>query len=248
MNDLIQISVAGELLSARNWWISAAITLAFAGFGRAVRGVTSSGAVAGAAVSMALIVGAGWGGFGTLCVVFALTWTATRIGRARKQNLGTAEARGGRDALQVLANIGVASLCALIYVRAHLGDNRLLVCAGAALAEAAADTVSSEIGQALGGVPRLVTSWKAVAAGTNGAITLAGTLAGAAAAAAVAATCVLGGMFGWHGFLVVTSAAMLGTFADSLLGATVESRGWLGNNIVNFLSTLVAAAGAWLLM
>ena len=32
----------------------------------------------------------------------------------------------------------------------------------AALAEAAADTVSSEMGQALGGTPRLITSWRKV--------------------------------------------------------------------------------------
>ena len=46
---------------------------------------------------------------------------------------------------------------------------RLLIAMGAALAEAAADTVSSEIGQFLGGVPRLVTSGKQVAPGSDGA-------------------------------------------------------------------------------
>jgi uncharacterized membrane protein len=30
-------------------------------------------------------------------------------------------------------------------------------------------------------------------------------------------------------------------FADSLLGATLERRGFLGNNVVNFASTAIAA-------
>ena len=246
MNDLCEIFGAALLLSGRNWWVSAAITFIFAGFGRVVRGVTRSGAVAGAAVCFALIVGAGRAGFAALGVVFLLTWAATHIGSARKRSLGTAEAHAGRNALQVLANIGVASVCALLYMR--FGDKRLIVCAGAALAEAAADTVSSEIGQAIGGVPRLVTSWKVVGTGTDGAVTLAGTLAGAAAAVAVALTCVLGGMFGGREFLVCIAAGMIGTFVDSLLGATIERRGWLGNNAVNFLSTLAAAATAFLVL
>jgi uncharacterized membrane protein len=35
--------------------------------------------------------------------------------------------------------------------------------------------------------------------------------------------------------------ACAGLFFDSLLGATVERRGWLGNDLVNFCSTLFAA-------
>ena len=42
-------------------------------------------------------------------------------------------------------------------------------------------------------------------------------------------------------FLPVTSAAFAGTVADSALGATLERRGWIGNNTVNFTSTLTAA-------
>jgi uncharacterized protein (TIGR00297 family) len=243
MNGLRLIPAAAALLYSQKWWLPAAITLVFAGFGGLVRGVTSSGAAAGAAVTIALLIGAGWGGFATLCMVFALTWTATYFGRPRKQNLGTAEAPGGRDALQVLANIGVASLCAFLYV--HFGDKRFLLCAGAALTEAAADTVSSEMGQALGGAARLVTTWRAVAAGTDGAVTLTGTLAGVAASAVVATTCVVGGMIGWQSFLPCIAAGMIGTVADRVLGATLERKGILGNNAVNSLSTTVAAVLAW---
>jgi len=36
-------------------------------------------------------------------------------------------------------------------------------------------------------------------------------------------------------------AACAGLFFDSFLGATIERRGWIGNDLVNFTSTLVAA-------
>jgi uncharacterized protein (TIGR00297 family) len=119
----------------------------------------------------------------------------------------------------------------------------MLIALIAALAEAAADTVSSEIGQAVGGVPRLVTNWKPVPAGTDGAITLAGTAAGAAAAIAVSLTRVVGsGLgFGWRFALICAGAAILGMIADSFLGATLERRGFLDNNAVNFSSTAIAA-------
>jgi uncharacterized membrane protein len=42
--------------------------------------------------------------------------------------------------------------------------------------------------------------------------------------------------------LHVLIAATAGLFFDSLLGATVERRGWIGNDAVNFASTGFAAA------
>jgi uncharacterized protein (TIGR00297 family) len=223
-------------------WIPALISIIFAGFGRAVRGVTPGGAVAGALVCFALLLGAGWQGFIALFVVFLLTWAATRIGYARKQSLGTAELRTGRTAAQVFANLGVAAICAGICAISWR-DSRMLIALIAALAEAAADTVSSEIGQAVGGVPLLVTNWKPVPAGTDGAITLAGTAAGAAAAIVVGFASVVGsGLgFGWRSAPICAAAAIVGMIADSFLGATLERRGLLDNNAVNFSSTAIAA-------
>ena len=218
------------------FWIPALISLVFAGFGRAVRGVTASGALAGALVCFVLLVGAGRGGFAALLVVFLLTWASTRIGYARKQSLGTAERRAGRTASQVFANLGVASFCAMLFATVWR-DPRILMALSAALAEAAADTVSSEIGQAVGRSPRLVTNWKPSPAGTDGAITFAGTAAGVGAAIAVSLT----GIVEWRSALICAAAGVIGMIADSFFGATLERRGILGNNAVNFSSTAIAA-------
>src|SRR5207247_2462215 len=167
--------------TAREILLFTLLTVIFAVLGRVVRGVTSGGALAGGVVCFALLWGAGISGFFLLLTVFVLTWMSTRLGRAHKTRLGTAEARAGRDALQVLANLGAAATCALVFALVW-SDQRLLIAMAAALAEAAADTVSSELGQAFGGTPRLDMNWGKVAAGSNGAITLAGSLAGVAGA------------------------------------------------------------------
>ena len=200
-----------------------------------------------------------------LVLLLVLTSLATRLGRARKERLGTAEGRQGRVPAQVAANLGVAALVSiqivlfwlsnlgvleLSFFRVHglsglFWSSTLSFSLGlAALAESAADTVSSEIGQVLGGRPRLMTTLKAVDPGTDGAISLAGTLAGIAAAALVALAGAWALSGGWEMLLVAGGSGVFGLFFDSLLGATLERRGWLNNDMVNFLSTASAAAFA----
>jgi len=226
--------------------VFAALTLLFAALGRLVRGVTTGGAVAGAAVCFALLWVAELAGFAGLLTVFVLTWIATRFGYKHKQRLGTAEARTGRNALQVLANLGTSAGCAVMYATIW-PDRRLLVAMAAALSEAAADTVSGELGQAVGGAPHLITNWKRVEPGTDGAVTLAGTIDGVAAAIAVALVFALTRILSWRLFAVCAEAGVAGMIFDSLLGATLERRHWLGNNAVNFASTIAAAVLAFLL-
>lgn len=187
--------------------------------------------------------------------VALLAFAATQTGRGRKERLGIAEARTGRAAAQVAANLGMAALASTDFMRSLMGESRwfersghpplLLFAVGlAALAEAAGDTVSSEMGQVLGGRPRMITTLRVTEAGRNGAVSLAGTLTGAAAAGLVAAA----GTWALRGdrtlFAVSWVCGVLGFLADSLLGATLEDRGWLNNDAVNFLSTAAAAGFA----
>jgi uncharacterized protein (TIGR00297 family) len=192
-------------------------------------------------------MGAGFGAFVALVSVFALTWLCTRFGYRRKEKLGTAERLDGRTALQVLANLAVAASCAGI---SALTPRKavFLLAVSAALSEAAADTVSSEVGQARTTKARLITTWEEVAAGTDGGVSWAGTMAGVAAAAAVTLVSVVTGLIPlrWLGISIL--GAMAGMIADSFLGALLERRKLLQNDAVNFLGTFIAAVAASLLV
>ena len=235
--------LAEALAAPAGIWLATSVTLAFAALARWMRGVSRSGALAGAVICFVLIVGAGLAAFITLVAVFLLTLGTTRLGYQRKQKLGTAEKSDGRKASQVLANLGVAAGCAIFFVATHRTAIFLLSFV-AALAEAAADTVSSELGQAGNQNPRLITNWQEVPAGTDGGISVIGTAAGLAAAILISAVGWLTGLLPvrWMGACI--TAAMAGMLADSYLGAGFQRRGILNNDAVNFLGTLIAALAA----
>jgi uncharacterized protein (TIGR00297 family) len=191
--------------------------------------------------------------------VLVQTSIATHIGRGRKEQLGTAENRKGRRASQVAANLGIAALIfndlmqSLLMKQDWLQWTRqaptaLFAVGLAALAEAAADTVSSELGQVLSNQPRMLTTLRRAEPGTDGAISMGGTLAGVVAAGVVAAAGALAFRVGLVMLAVSWMAGVFGLFFDSLLGATLERRGWLNNDAVNFLSTASAVAYALGLM
>jgi uncharacterized protein (TIGR00297 family) len=176
-----------------------------------------------------------------LITLFVLTWAATRFGRTKKQRMGVAEDKRGRNAAQVAANLGVSGLGAAFALTHPMLGEFCAVFVVAALAEATADTLASELGEVLGGPPLLLTTLVRVAPGTDGAISLAGTFAGTVGAVLVVlvAASTLG--FGLRDAVCAGVGAVGGLFFDSLLGATAERRGWLNNDAVNLLSTLAAA-------
>lgn len=219
-------------------WVVVLITLLFTSLARILRGVSLSGAIAGGVVCCVLYAAAGPRAFVLLALLFILTWGATRLGYQRKQKLGIAEKKEGRTASQVLANVGIASICAVAY-RWH-GNIAFLLAMCAALAEAAADTVSSEVGQTSNRETRLITTWQKVPAGTDGGISLAGTLAGVATALLISLTGTFTGLITRYQVIASVVAAIAGMLCDSFLGATLERRRLINNNIVNFLGTLTA--------
>ncbi len=154
---------------------------------------------------------------------------------------------------------------------------RLLVAFVASIACSTGDTFASELGILSRTPPRLITTWRVVPAGTNGGVTwlgvvvsiAGGLIIGAAFAAASWMMGLTGGgesplqsQFVWVGAL----GGFLGSFIDSLLGATVQysgrrsrssavvvsapargslhiaGRDLLDNHQVNFAASLLTAA------
>jgi uncharacterized protein (TIGR00297 family) len=220
---------------------AAVVALGFALVARTMGAVTDGGAMVGVLAAFVLMLAAGFSGLVPLAAVFLLTVITTRWGYERKQRLGVAERRRGRTASQILANLGAAALCALPAVWFARFSDVLLAGATAALAEAAADTASSEVGQATASNAYMITGLRPAAIGTNGAISVEGTLAGCIAASIVAWVSSFAGLVPWQWTPIVAVAGVAGMFLDSLLGTTWENSGKMGNDAVNFVSTVFAA-------
>jgi uncharacterized protein (TIGR00297 family) len=236
---LAHIPAHGWASSPRRLASVAVVTVAFAVLARILHGVTPSGALAGGFACFLLFGGAGPFAFAALGALFVMTWISTRLGYRHKVALGIAEPREGRTAWQIIANLAVAALGSIVF--GATGNEPWLIASLAALAEAATDTVASEIGQYRNSDSWLITSWESVPAGTDGGITLAGTVAGIAAGLVIAGVAAVGGIISRSEFWIPVTAGFVGMLIDSFLGATLQQRDWISNQTVNLLGTLAAA-------
>ncbi|UCF81254.1 MAG: DUF92 domain-containing protein [Acidobacteriota bacterium] len=217
---------------------------------RALRLVSRSGWLGGWILGIIVYAAAGWRGFLTLLAFFALATAATRFGYARKAAVGVAQERGGRrGAKHALANCGVGvwlSLCAAATVFSPDESALWKIALVASFATALFDTLGTEIGQALGRTPVLLTRWRVVAPGTEGAVSLEGTAAGAAGALLLAGFAWLVGLIPGAGVAAVFGGAFGGAVLESLLGERLP-RERVDNEFLNFVNTAVGAAIAYAL-
>ena len=259
---MIQRVAAGVVVAA---------VIAFAA--RSSRTLSTTGAIA-AIIIGAASVASGWS-WGALLLAFFISSSAlSRIGLdiKRRRTSSIVEKGGERDAVQVLANGGTFAVAALGAV--IMPSDGWLALAGGALAAATADTWATEIGTLGGSRPRLLTTWRAVPAGTSGAVTGIGTL-GMVLGSAFLALCMVA--VGWPPDVVLPAfvGGIVGALADSLAGATVQARrrcascdalteravhscgtptvhaggvSWMGNDAVNALCTMLGAISALVVM
>ncbi|KAK9149793.1 hypothetical protein Scep_008550 [Stephania cephalantha] len=188
--------------------------------------------------------------FGAVLVVFFVTSSAlTKYGEEKKRSIDDEFKEGGqRNWIQVLANSGIATILLVILgVLTGMKDQCLdskqssyITCLVGGIvghyACCAGDTWSSEIGMLSKSQPWLITTFKRVRRGTNGAVTTNGILAAAAAGCTIGLTFVLFGLISTScsfdinlkQLLVVplaTTAGVTGSLIDSLLGATLQFSG-----------------------
>jgi uncharacterized protein (TIGR00297 family) len=206
--------------------------------------VTWSGVIAGVAIGLAVYLGAGWEGWLMLLATFASAVITSKVGWKRKQALGIAEGREGRrGAGNALANCLVGAVAALIAITSPHQSIAWLALV-AALTAGAADTVASEIGKAWGRHTFLIVGFRRVPPGTSGAISMEGTVANVIAAVVLATLGAALGLIAAGAIAVVVIGALAGSFVESALAATLENRGILNNDLLNFLNTVVAVAVA----
>ena len=188
------------------------------------RALTGKGALAAVLVGTAIAVGASWPGIAVLGTFFV---SSTLLSRTRQGNR-IAEKGSRRDAVQVLANGGVAAAAAL---GAGLFDGGVaLAMVAGSLAAATADTWATEVGSSSDTAPRMLLSRRLVVAGESGGVTRHGTLAAFAGATFIASVAGVSGAI-WIGAnagiavaVVVLVAGVAGSTADSLAGELVQER------------------------
>ena len=195
----------------------------FAFGARWVGALSTSGAFAGTVVG-AIALAAGWS-WGLLLVAHFISASAlSKLGEKRKARRigGVVEKGDRRDAKQVLANGGVYALAAI----AHMvtGTHAWYAVGIGALANSAADTWATEIGTLFGRNPRSIVSGQPVSAGTSGGVSLIGTIGSFGGALFIAAGASIAR---WPvAFAAVVLGGLAGAMADSLLGATLQTRRW----------------------
>jgi len=186
----------------------------------------------------------GWQGWLMVVSYLALGSLVTRLGLKRKQAEGLAEARGGRRSpANVWGSAAVGTFLALL-VGAGVGSpDLLLVGFAASFAAKLADTFGSEIGKRWGRTTVLITTFRRVPPGTEGAVSLEGTLASAAGSALMTLIAALLGLVVMAPVAVlVVGVGLLATLLESVIGAVAQRRlPWLSNELVNAIQTAIAA-------
>ncbi|MBC9934495.1 DUF92 domain-containing protein [Chitinophaga qingshengii] len=205
-----------------------------------------SAALAAGLVGLLVFTGAGYPGIAQLGTFFLLGTLATSH---QKQLKAAITAEGAhpekRKASQVFANGGAAALMALLMLTDTARRELYGLMLAGSLASATADTLSSELGTVYGRRFFNILTFRKEAKGLDGVISLEGTLLGAAGAVVIAIVYALAAGFDRRiAFIVI--AGVLGNLMDSILGAALERKHYIGNDAVNFGNTLFAAlvAGA----
>jgi uncharacterized protein (TIGR00297 family) len=221
--------------------IGLAVNLALAAAAYAARGVDLSGALAGILLGTTIWAFLDWRGFVLLFAFFALGTLATKFGYEQKAKAKIAQAKGGRrGARNAFSKTTVPALAAVFAATTGQPVLFALALAGA-FATAASDTCSSEIGQVIGRRTFLIPPRPRGPRGTEGAVSLEGTLAGVAASLVVGGLGYAAALYPASGVAVVAVAAFVATTLESLAGATLEKRGLVDNDAVNFLNSLAGA-------
>lgn len=227
--------------------LAAAATIAF-GFGYTsyrLRVADISGLFSGAMIGIILIVFADVRWFLIMLTFFIIGAGATRYRYTEKEKLGVAQEHGGvRGYFNVFANGLVATAAAILYgVTGHPAFVALFM---GSVASAAADTAASEIG-VTGKTPYLITTLRPVPRGTNGGVTLRGEAAAITASVLVAAAAWAMGVADPWMVVVTIAAGFIGTNVDSLVGATLENSGRIGNSGTNLAATFFGGLAGMLI-
>lgn len=179
-----------------------------------------------------------------------------------KLNVNESE-KNGRNAIQVMANGGVALVCILgwywfedeflkrVFLKAYCISFAISIC----------DTFSSEMGKYFNGRTMDIFTFKKIDKGLSGGVSMQGTMTGAMAVVLACSITALLFDFKWETTLYIAIAGFLGMLLDSLVGSIFQAKyqaldgqiiesksdstkpykgfAWCTNDVVNILSNII---------
>ncbi|KAJ1383761.1 hypothetical protein SESBI_43111 [Sesbania bispinosa] len=182
-------------------------------------------------------------GFLLVATYFVIGTAATKVKMAQKVAQGVAEKRRGRRGPgSVIGSSAAGCICAFLTIFGVGGEafSRLWRLGFvASFCTKLSDTISSEIGKAYGKTTYLVTTFKVVPRGTEGAVSVEGTLAGIIASIVLAFVSCLLGEVGLHEAIICVLASQIANLGESIIGAALQEKEgfqWLNNDAVNIIN------------
>ncbi len=202
--------------------------------------LTYAGGLTGALIATIIFSGGGITGILLLAVFFIVGVGVTAWNRKNFYRISANEPEK-RDALQVMANAGMAGLLGITAAAMPDYEAVLVLMMACAFASATADTVSSELGIVYGKKFYDILTFSKGIRGADGVISAEGTVMGIIGSLIIAIAYSFS-HFDPGSIAIIVIAGTLGNLTDSFLGATLERKNIIGNNAVNFINTFVAAA------
>ncbi|XP_010060759.2 protein VTE6, chloroplastic [Eucalyptus grandis] len=182
-------------------------------------------------------------GFLLVAAYFVIGTAATKVKMAQKEAQGVAEKRKGRRGPRsVIGSSAAGCVCAFLSIFSVGGEAfspLWLLGFIASFCTKLSDTVSSEIGKAYGKTTYLVTTFKVVPRGTEGAVSLEGTIAGILASVLLALASFLLGQIKAPEAIICILASQIANLGESIIGAAFQDKEgfrWLNNDAVNVIN------------
>ncbi|KAE8726392.1 hypothetical protein F3Y22_tig00006992pilonHSYRG00009 [Hibiscus syriacus] len=182
-------------------------------------------------------------GFLLVASYFVIGTAVTKVKMAQKEAQGVAEKRKGRRGPgSVFGSSAAGCVCAFLAIYGVGGEafTRLWRLGFvASFCTKLSDTVSSEIGKAYGKTTYLVTDFRIVPRGTEGAVSLEGTVAGLLASVLLASIGCLLGEISVPEVLICVIASQIANLGESIIGASFQGKEgfhWLNNDAVNVIN------------
>ena len=205
--------------------------------------MTKGGWVSAGVLGTLLWGSLGWKGWISVVLYLLLGSLVTKVGFKYKNKLGIAEKRGGRRGPENVLGSASTGLFLALMIKLNLANIILLkVGFAASFAAKLADTFGSEIGKRYGKNTFLITTFKKVRQGTEGAISLEGTIASLFGALIMSFVMfILGFITIEKGFFIVCFSGFAATIFESFIGAKFQDKFNLSNEVINAIQTSFSA-------